>query len=132
MYTLYLASRHGRTPWYAKLFAVCVVAYGFSPIDLIPDFVPVLGHLDDIILIPLGIALAIKMIPPPVLAECREEAMQRASARAQGVSSPPTSWLAAAVIVAIWLLLAAMAFAFFRSHVGQAVESGYMPGRAAT
>ncbi len=65
-YALFLAYRDRRTPWYARLFAACVVAYAFSPLDLIPDFVPVLGYLDDLILIPLGLALALKMIPPQV------------------------------------------------------------------
>src|SRR5947208_12421297 len=77
-YTLYLAARHPGTPWYAKLFVAGVVAYAFSPIDLIPDFVPVLGYLDDLILIPLGIAAAIRMIPPEVLAECRARAAEAA------------------------------------------------------
>lgn len=70
--TLYYAVRDPRTPWYAKLVATGVVAYALNPIDLIPDFVPVLGYLDDIILIPLGVALVIKLIPAPVLIECRE------------------------------------------------------------
>lgn len=70
-FALYLAARHPETPWYAKLFVAGIVAYAFSPIDLIPDFVPILGYLDDLILIPIGIALAIKMVPPSILAECR-------------------------------------------------------------
>lgn len=97
-FALYLAARHPGTPWYAKLFVAAVVAYAFSPIDLIPDFVPVLGYVDDLILIPLGIALAVRMIPAPVLAECR--------ARAQQVKR--VSWTAAVVVVAIWLGLAAL------------------------
>lgn len=101
-YALYLAARHPRTPWYAKLFVAGVVAYAFSPIDLIPDFVPVLGYLDDLILIPLGIAVAIKLIPPDVLAECR------ARAREAAAGGKPVSRIAAVVIVGIWLLLAAM------------------------
>jgi uncharacterized membrane protein YkvA (DUF1232 family) len=101
-FALYLVARHPRTPWYAKLFVACVVAYAFSPIDLIPDFVPVLGYLDDLILIPVGIALAIRMVPPAVLAECR--------ARAQDVMSQgkPVSRIAGAVIVVIWIALAAL------------------------
>jgi uncharacterized membrane protein YkvA (DUF1232 family) len=73
-FALYLAARHPHTPWYAKLFVAAIVAYAFSPIDLIPDFVPVLGYLDDLVLLPLGIALAIKMIPASVLCECRAKA----------------------------------------------------------
>jgi len=99
-YALYLAYRDPRVPWYAKLLAACVVAYAFSPIDLIPDFIPVLGYLDDFVLIPLGIALSVKMIPPQVMVECRERA-----ATAEG---KPTNWIAAAVIVAIWVGLAAL------------------------
>jgi uncharacterized membrane protein YkvA (DUF1232 family) len=101
-YALYLAARHPRTPWYAKLFVAGVVAYAFSPIDLIPDFVPVLGVLDDLILVPLGIALAIRMIPQDVLAECR------ARAREAEALGKPVSRLAAAVIIAVWILLAAL------------------------
>ena len=101
-YALYLAARHSRTPWYAKLFVAGVVAYAFSPIDLIPDFVPVLGYLDDLILIPLGIVVAIKLVPPEVLAECRARAHE---AEANG---KPVSRVAAAVIIGIWVLLAVL------------------------
>ncbi len=101
-YALYLACRDPRVPWYARILAACVVAYAFSPIDLVPDFVPILGYLDDLILIPLGIALLLRMIPAPVMAECRKRAGE---AMADG---KPTHWVAAAVIVVIWLLLAAL------------------------
>ena len=101
-YVLYLAARHPGTPWYAKLFVAAVVAYAFSPIDLIPDFVPVLGYLDDLILIPLGILIAMRMVPTAVLAECRT----RAEALAAG--GKPISRAAAAVIVGIWILLAVL------------------------
>jgi uncharacterized membrane protein YkvA (DUF1232 family) len=74
VYALYLAYKDPRVPWYARAFAAVVVAYAFSPIDLIPDPIPILGYLDDLVIIPLGVALAIRMIPPPVLVECREEA----------------------------------------------------------
>jgi uncharacterized membrane protein YkvA (DUF1232 family) len=73
-YALYLAARDPRTPWYARLFIAGIVAYAFSPIDLIPDFLPVIGLLDDLILIPIGIALAIKMVPRDILADCRTRA----------------------------------------------------------
>lgn len=72
-YALHLASKDPRVPWYAKLLAVSVVGYLFSPIDLIPDFIPVLGYVDDLVLVPLGIALVLKMIPGAVMAECREK-----------------------------------------------------------
>jgi uncharacterized membrane protein YkvA (DUF1232 family) len=96
---LYLAARHPGTPWHAKLLVAAIVAYALSPIDLIPDFVPVLGYVDDLLLIPIGIAVAIKLIPAPVLVECRARAR---NAFAEGA---PQSRRAAAVIVAIWLLV---------------------------
>lgn len=103
VYALFLAYRDPRVPWYARLVAGLVVAYAFSPIDLIPDPIPLLGYLDDLVLVPLGIVLAIKLLPPEVLAECRHEA-QRVLAEGR-----PTNWGAAAVIIAIWLLVAAAA-----------------------
>src|SRR3712207_6432956 len=84
VYALYRAYKDPLVPWYARLFAAVVVGYAFSPIDLIPDFVPVLGYLDDLVLIPLGIALALKLIPPAVMAQSRavaEDAMQIGRAR---------------------------------------------------
>jgi uncharacterized membrane protein YkvA (DUF1232 family) len=102
-YAIYLAYRDPRTPWYARIFAACVVGYAFSPIDLVPDLIPVLGYLDDLVLVPLGIALTLKMIPQAVLAECREKAQ---AAMSQG---KPTNWTAAGIIIAIWLLLAVLA-----------------------
>lgn len=96
-YALALAYRDPRTPWHAKLWAACVVAYAVSPIDLIPDFIPVLGFLDDLILLPMGIALAIRLIPAEVLAECRTKA---AAEMQEG-----SSWIAAAVVIAIWVVL---------------------------
>ena len=71
---LYLAARDRRTPWYARLLVAGIVAYALSPIDLIPDFIPVLGYLDDVLLIPLGIAIALRLIPAEVMAEARERA----------------------------------------------------------
>ena len=104
-YAIYLACRDPRVPWYGRVLAVCVVGYAFSPIDLIPDPIPVLGYLDDLVLIPLGIAMVLKTIPPEVMAECREKA---AMAMAGG---KPKNWIAAGVIVAIWILLALAAVA---------------------
>jgi len=101
-YALYLAGRDPRVPWYAKALAVCVVAYAFSPVDLIPDFIPVLGYLDDLVLVPLGILLALKMIPPDVLRECREKAIEATSEKR------PRNWVAGGIIVAVWLLLATL------------------------
>ena len=101
VYALYLACKDPRVPWYARVLALCVVGYAFSPIDLIPDFIPILGHLDDLILIPLGVAAVIKLIPPPVLSESRDKAQAVLS------QQKPTNWIAAGVIVLIWLLLGA-------------------------
>lgn len=98
---LYFDARHPETPWHAKLLVAAIVAYALSPIDLIPDFIPVLGYLDDLILIPMGVALAIRLIPTPVLAECRLRARELAIAKV------PASRIAALVIVIIWLALAA-------------------------
>jgi len=106
VYALYLAYQDPRVPWHARAFAACVVAYGFSPIDLIPDFIPVLGYLDDLLFVPLGIWLALKMIPPQVMAECREKAQE---VMRQG---KPVNRAAAVVIVAVWLLLAGLAVAW--------------------
>ena len=97
-YVLYLAMKHPQTPWYARIFVALIVAYAFSPIDLIPDFIPILGYLDDLILVPLGILLAIRMVPAVVLQECRRETAN--------THEKPTNWLAAVVIVGLWLLLA--------------------------
>src|SRR5437667_10885356 len=73
-YALYLACRDPRVPWYAKAFAACVAGYAFSPIDIIPDPIPVLGYLDDLVLVPLGVLVVRRMIPKPVLDECRQRA----------------------------------------------------------
>ena len=103
VYALYLAYKDPRVPLYARVLAAIVVSYMFSPIDLIPDPIPILGYLDDIILVPLGIALAIRMIPPDVLDDCRE--------RARTLEDEPVNKAAAAIVILIWLLLAAAAVA---------------------
>ena len=101
VYALYFACRDPRVPWYAKALAACVVGYALSPIDLIPDAIPVLGQLDDFVLIPLGVLAIQGMIAPEVLAECREK-----SAR---LDEAPRNWVAAGIIIAVWLALAAVA-----------------------
>ena len=102
VYALYLAYRDPRVSWFARVFAALVVAYAFSPIDLIPDPIPVLGYLDDLILIPAGILLARRMIPAEVLSECR------ARAREVMVAGKPVNRAAAVVVVAIWLIAAGL------------------------
>ncbi len=97
-YALFLAYRDPRVPWYAKAVAAATVAYAVSPIDLIPDFIPVLGLLDDLVLVPLGITLAVRLIPAEIMAECRQKAHQKL----QGTGSLGRK--AAIVVVLIWLL----------------------------
>jgi len=109
-YALYLAVKDPRVPWYARFSALCVVAYALSPIDLIPDFIPVLGYLDDLILVPIGIALTIKMIPADVLAECRGKAQARMA------QDKLLGWVGAAVIIAIWLAITLGLFVYFYSN----------------
>jgi len=106
VYALSLAVRDPRTPWYARALAAGVVAYALSPLDLIPDFIPVVGYLDDLILVPIGIALAIKMIPQPIMQECRE--------RAEAGGGPPISRVGAAFMIAVWLAAALWCFVFLR------------------
>jgi uncharacterized membrane protein YkvA (DUF1232 family) len=107
-YALFLACRDVRTPWYAKLTAAVVVAYAFSPIDLIPDFIPVLGLLDDLLLIPLGVVLVRWMVPAQVMEECR---LRAESEFEQG---KPVNWTAAVVIVVLWLVLAYLSYRVVR------------------
>ena len=109
VHALYLASRDPRVPWYAKALAILVAGYALSPVDLIPDFIPVLGYLDDVIIVPLGILLVVRLIPPEIMAEHR--------ARAASVQDRPVSRTAAAVIILIWALSIALtgwlAYAYF-------------------
>ena len=101
VHAIYLAARDPRTPWYAKALALVVAGYALSPIDLIPDFIPILGYLDDAIIVPLGVLLVLKMIPPEVVAEKRIEAA--------AALDLPVSRTAAAVIVALWIAAVALA-----------------------
>jgi uncharacterized membrane protein YkvA (DUF1232 family) len=95
VYALYLACKDPRTPWYAKAFAAMVLGYALSPIDLIPDFIPVLGYLDDLVIVPAGMALLIRMIPKEVLEECRERARNASRRKLK-------NWTAGAIIILIW------------------------------
>lgn len=96
---LWLAARDPRVPWYAKAVAAAVAAYALSPIDLIPDFVPVLGYLDDLLIVPLGIWVAVKLIPDPVMAELRARALEQRK---------PTSKVGLVVVLMIWLTAIAL------------------------
>lgn len=109
-HALYLAGRDPRVPWYAKAVAVAVAAYALSPVDLVPDVIPVLGHVDDAILLPLGILLAVRLIPPEVMAEHRAAAV---AARRR-----PRSRAAAAVVAAVWAGLAVLAGWLAYRYVG--------------
>jgi uncharacterized membrane protein YkvA (DUF1232 family) len=104
---MFLAARHPRTPWYAKLLLVAIVAYAVSPIDLIPDFVPVVGLLDDLVLLPLAIALALRMIPSAVIAECRAQAEMNETDERRvgrfGAIAIGLLWLALLALAVWWL-----------------------------
>ena len=102
VFALYLAARDPRVPWYAKAMAAAIAAYAFSPIDLIPDFIPVLGYLDDLLILPLAIALTVRLIPAALMDEFRDTARRRLEA------NPPTSIAMAAVIVCLWAAVAAV------------------------
>jgi uncharacterized membrane protein YkvA (DUF1232 family) len=103
VYALYIAGRDPRVPWYARIFMGLVLAYALSPIDLIPDFIPVLGYLDDLVIVPLGIAISLKMIPAQVMTEARKKA---AEAFRQG---KPSSRAGAILIILIWVIMLAVA-----------------------
>ncbi|WP_349617426.1 YkvA family protein [Azotobacter salinestris] len=103
--TLWFCARNPETPWLARLLVVCVVAYALSPIDLIPDFIPVLGYLDDAILLPLGILLALRLLPPAVLAAGRQQAEEWERRQAPRL----VSWPAAGLILLLWALAIVLA-----------------------
>lgn len=110
--TLWFAGKHSRTPWYAKALGVFVVAYALSPIDLIPDFIPVLGYVDDVLLLPALIWLAIRLLPPEVLAECRGQADEWMKTK----GSKPRIRAGAFLVVALWLALGAAGWFWFKSR----------------
>jgi uncharacterized membrane protein YkvA (DUF1232 family) len=99
VFVLYFAYKDSRVPWYAKVFTACVVAYAFSPIDLIPDFIPILGYIDDVIIVPLGIKLALKMIPQAVITDCEEKAEELMK------KGKPKNWLIGFIIILIWIMI---------------------------
>jgi uncharacterized membrane protein YkvA (DUF1232 family) len=111
---LYFAFRDPRTPWYAKAWGALVLAYALSPIDLIPDFIPVLGYLDDLILVPAGIALALRMIPPEVMKDSRRKAAGKSPESRLGI-------IGAGIIALIWILaiigFSSFAYWLLRKHL---------------
>jgi uncharacterized membrane protein YkvA (DUF1232 family) len=111
--TLYYCAKHPQTPLPAKLLALLIAAYALSPIDLIPDFIPILGYLDELLLLPGLIWICLKLIPQPTLAQCRSLAHERVSAR----RDKPRSYAGAAIVVGIWMVLLWGAWLLFGSHV---------------
>ncbi|WP_421385156.1 YkvA family protein [Bacillus salacetis] len=107
LFTLFFAYKDERVPVFAKIFTTIVVAYALSPVDLIPDFIPVLGYLDDLILVPLGIWLALKMIPEQVLADCSTRADEKMKL------GKPKNWTAGIIIIFIWLFVAVWIGTYF-------------------
>jgi uncharacterized membrane protein YkvA (DUF1232 family) len=126
-HAIYLASRDPRVPWYAKVLAIAVAAYALSPIDLIPDFIPVIGYLDDLIIVPLGIYLVVRLIPDEVMVECR--------ARADAAGQPPVSRAGMIAIILLWIVAAVVLgwigyVIWFEAHDSHAalVMPGLVPG----
>ena len=99
IFVLFFAYKDERVPLYAKIFTACVVAYAFSPIDLIPDFIPILGYLDDIIIVPLGVMIALKMIPKDVISDCEVKAEEMMG------NGKPKNWIVGLIIVLIWSVI---------------------------
>jgi uncharacterized membrane protein YkvA (DUF1232 family) len=118
-FALYYACRDPRTPWYARLLAAGVVAYALSPLDLIPDFIPVLGILDDLILVPLGILLVAKLVPADVMDDCR--------ARARTAATRPTSRVGVALVIATWLLIAFLLGFWLIQRTESAAQPSFNP-----
>jgi len=110
-YALYMAYKDPRVPWYAKVFTAMIVGYAFSPIDLIPDFLPIIGYLDDFVIIPLGVVLALKMIPEPVIVECRVKAVDKMSQEGY------QNWGAGVLIIIVWILVLVLIFLIVKKYL---------------
>lgn len=106
---VWIAARDPRTPWYAKAAAGAVAAYALSPFDLIPDFIPVLGYLDDLLIVPLGVALVIRLVPEYLMEECRSEAARR--------TGRPRSAIGAVIVIVVWIVAVVAAAAWFHGHL---------------
>jgi uncharacterized membrane protein YkvA (DUF1232 family) len=111
--TLWFAGKNPRTPWYTKALGVFVVAYALSPIDLIPDFIPVLGYVDDVLLLPVLIWLTIRLLPPEVLAECRSQADEWMQTK----GSKPSSRAGALFVAVLWLAVGAAVWFWLKPHL---------------
>lgn len=110
-YALYMAYKDPRVPWYAKVFTAMIVGYAFSPIDLIPDFLPIIGYLDDFFIIPLGVVLALKMIPEPVIVECRVKAVEKMSQEGY------QNWGVGVLIIIVWILVLVLIFLMVKKYL---------------
>lgn len=99
---LYVASKRNDIPWYIKFLIILIVAYALSPVDLIPDFIPILGYIDDLLILPLGIALVIRLMPDNVMEECRKEAQHVLNQKM------PANWTAGLIIIAVWIVIGAL------------------------
>ena len=117
VHAVYLAARDPRVPWYAKAVALCVAGYALSPIDLIPDFVPILGYLDDVVIVPAGILAVVRLIPPEIMAEHR-------AAAASAVDRPVGRTAAAAIVVLIWAGAIGLSAWFAYRHFGPTLRGG--------
>ncbi len=96
---MYLVYKDPRLSWWVRIFTICVVGYAFSPIDLIPDFIPIIGYLDDLILVPIGIYFALKMIPKDIFAECLEQA------KSMDREEVPRNWIAGLLVITVWVVV---------------------------
>lgn len=110
IFILYYAYKDERVPWFVKVFVACVVAYAFSPIDLIPDFIPVLGFIDDVIILPLGIFFALKLIPEDIKADCEVKANELIQ------KGKPKNWIAGSLIILIWSAITLWVILKFLTH----------------
>lgn len=110
-YALYLAYKDPRVPWYAKVFTAMIVGYAFSPIDLIPDFLPMIGYLDDFVIIPLGVSLALKLIPEPVIVEYRVKAVEKMGQEGH------QNWIAGALVIIVWILFLVLIFFIIKKYL---------------
>lgn len=105
LWLLYRAYKHPKTPWYAKAVSIVTIAYALSPVDLVPDFIPVLGYLDDLLIVPAGIAISLKLIPKDVIKECREMSSEKENLKNKGI-------FAAIIIILLWIWLISLLLKF--------------------